>query len=682
MFALMFGQQTVTPDPLVELADGNPLYAQEYVRMLLEGGMLRPSGAEWMLRDDETPPMPDNVQAVIANRLDLLDPDDRAILQAAAVMGRQFWPGAVAAAVGQPVDTVEWALRRLEQRDLVQEQPQSTMAGQLEYRFRHILVRDVCYQRLPRAERVLRHFRIADWLDSLAEGRQTDLVEVLAHHRWAAHEIARTVGDDPSPYAPAARDALHKAARRAYALHALDTASDWVERACALSLPPDPTLDLFRAELAFYRDGDAFLRGGGRARLTVLAEQLTRAGDLAGAARAWTLLGTAAWSQADRPATLAYLDRAVELFDSLPDTVEKAGALLELARAHMLNFELEPTILAADAAAEMAEQLGLAEVHASAKITIAVARYLAGEPDGLSQLAEIAEHCRRHSLSGRRRAVHNLAWAQMEEGNIHESEQLIDELRGLDLASGHGLATSFAEEASRAYFGGDWATTIAAVTALTNRPTGEWDLQVVLQSAWLRELRGERVGPDEVERAVAAAERSGFHRVLLGSLAHAALYHALGGRHTEAVGALRALEADWLSTRMLAFGEWVSAASAAGVLLGPEEAARVRAMLKHSPRHTPWVVAGMATLEGRITGDPTCHLEAADGYARMGNASDRILALAAAARTLVAAGDLERADPLIAEIAEFADRNEAPRLLDGLTPRAAPAGSPPLPAAP
>src|SRR5256714_11705617 len=132
MFSLMFGERTVAPDPLVELADGNPLYAQEYVRMLLEGGMLRPSGTEWMISATDPPPMPDNVQAVIANRLDLLDPADRAILQAAAVVGRRFWPGAVAAAGGQPLDPVGGALRRLGPRGPVPEQPLSPMARQLQ----------------------------------------------------------------------------------------------------------------------------------------------------------------------------------------------------------------------------------------------------------------------------------------------------------------------------------------------------------------------------------------------------------------------------------------------------------------------------------------------------------------------------------------------------------------------
>jgi len=675
MYSLMFGQRAVTPDELVELADGNPLYAQEYVRMLLEGGILRPAGAQWALKAGEPPPMPDNVQAVIANRLDLLDPADRAVLQAAAVVGRQFWPGAVAAAVGQPVDSVEWALRRLEQRDLIQEQPGSTMAGQLEYRFRHILVRDVCYQRLPRAERVLRHQRTADWLETVAEGRQTDLAEVLANHRWAAHEIARTLGEDPAPYAPAAREAMHRAAGRAYALYALNTAAEWVDRARGLQLPPDPILELLAAELAFYRDGDAFLRGGGIDRLTRLAEQLSAAGDAANAAKAWTVLGTAALSRADRPATLAYLDRAVELFDALPDTLEKANALLALARTHMLNFELEPTILAADAAAEMAERLGLVEVHASATITVATARFVAGEPDALDQLAEIAELCRRQQLSSCRRALQNLSWAHLEEGDLEGSTRLFDELRGLALATGHALATNFADDVWLSMFAGDWKAAISAGASAVGQPTAEWD-HVIPQSAWLRELCGDPVAPDEVQQAVAAAERGGFHRVLLSTLAHTALYHAVRGHRADAVAALEALEADWRNTRMIPFGEWVAAAAAAAVLLDAEDAARVRVMLKRSPRSTPWVSAAMATLEGRITGDPTCHVEAAEVYGRIGNASNRILALAAAARAFVARGELDRAEPHIAEVAAFAIRNGAHRLLDGLPAPATPAPEP------
>jgi class 3 adenylate cyclase len=671
MYSLMFGQAFAAkaPYPLVELADGNPLYAQEYVRMLVEGGVLRAVGPQWTSDGHEAPPMPDNVQAVIANRLDLLDPADRAVLQAAAVVGREFWPGAVAAAVGRPVEAVEWALRRLAQRDLIQEMASSKMADQLEYRFRHVLVRDVCYQRLPRAERVARHQRTADWLEAVSGGRQTDLAEVLANHRWAAHEIARTLGADPAPYAHPARVAMQKAARRAYALHAMDTAAQWVARARGLKLDDDPALDLFAAELEFYRDSDVFLAGGGAERLAMLAGTLFSAGRRAEAAHGYTLLGTVAWTCADRAGTLRYLDQAVELYADLPDTEEKAEALHELARVHMLNFEHEPAIAAANAAAEMAERLGLVEVRANSRITLATGRYAIGDPSGFAALADITEHCRRHGLSSRRRAVQNLAWATLEEGDIAGSDRLLDEHRGIDLAGNHGLSTNFARECQQAYFNGDWGTAIDAAAVSMSQPSTEWDHHVP-QSVWLRLLRGERLasdtGPDAIDQAVDAARRSGFHRVLRSTLAHAALCRALQDRAGAATALLAELDEDWSTTRMLAWGEWVAAAANAGAALGGDQATRVRAMLERSARHTPWIRAAVATLSGVLAGDPEQHLHAAQLYAEMGNATDRVLAQAAAVRALIASGQPERAVPIAAEVTAFAERNQAVRLLDGL----------------
>lgn len=667
MYSLLFGAAAATPEALIELADGNPLYAQEYVRMLLDGGMRRtPTGGPSLEDLAAAAPMPENVQAVIANRLDLLDPADRAVLQAASVVGRQFWPGAVAFAANQPLSAAERALSRLEARDLVQELPSSTMAGQVEYRFRHILVRDVCYQRMPRAERVVRHQRTAEWLENASEGRQTDLGEVLAHHRWAAHEIARTLGLDLAPYAPAAREAMHRAARRAYALHALHTAAEWVERARNLNLSEDRTLELFAAELALFRDRDAFLDQGGVDRLGTLAAQLLDEGDRTGAARAWTLLGTAAWSRADRPGTLEHLGRAVRLYEALPDSADKAHALLELARVHMFNCEHEPAGVAAQAAGEIADRLGLVEVHGSATITLATSRYMAGDPDGLEKIADAREHCRRHRLESHRRAVQNLAWATLEEGDLATCYRLIDEQNSLDTAGGHALSTSFADEAGRAYYVGNWAESMEAAEASMRLPTAEWELHLVPQRGWLQVLRGEAVDDEAVDRAVAAAQRSGFHRVLLRTLAHAALCRVLQGRTEQAAALMDAVEEDWTGTGILPFAEFVAPLAYAGALTGVEGAARVRAMLKRSPRFTPWVDAAMATLEGTLTGDPSAYHEAAEAYGRIGDLTDRALTLSLAARGLVRQGHLEQAAPLIAEVTGFARRNSAPRLLDGL----------------
>ena len=120
---------------------------------------------------------------------------------------------------------------------------------------------------------------------------------------------------------------------------------------------------------------------------------------------------------------------------------------------------------------------------------------------------------------------------------------------------------------------------------------------------------------------------------------------------------------------MLAFAEWVIAIANAGVLLGTEGAVRVRAILERSPRYTPWVLAALSMLDACQGDDPEPYLTAAERYTRIGDATDRVLALVHAARAMQAAGTLRRSDPILAEIAEFAGRNEAQRLLDGLPVR-------------
>ncbi|WP_231396597.1 AAA family ATPase [Micromonospora ureilytica] len=693
LYSLLLGQSTLpsgSRTPLIEFADGNPLYAQEYARMLLDGGLLDAVGSAARPDLDGGAEMPRTVQAVIANRLDLLDPADRAVLQAAAVVGVVFWAAPVAMALGRPVEWVERALDRLQRRDLVYEQSTSTMPGQPEYRFRHILVRDVCYQRLPRAERVLRHQRTADWMAQLTDGRQYDLAEVLAHHRWAAHEIARTVGLDTAPYAPPARAALHRAARRAYELHALDTAAALVGRALALDVGPDPALELFDAELAFYRDGDAFLVAGGTGTLTGLAERLATSGDRTGAARAWTLLATAAWSRADRSATLHCLDQAIGIYSDLPDSQEKAGALLELARVHMLNAETEPACTAARAAASLAERLQLREVQANARITLAVARYLAGSASAFPELAEVTEHCRVERLTSRRRAVQNLAWALQEEGDLAGSARLVDEQLTLDLGGEHSLATSFADQWARSYYAGDWTAALAMAAESTRRPTAEWDLHIVAVSGWMRGLAGAElvatagpagtVGPDGtagpdgtggdlVEQALVAARRSGFHRVLRSTLAHAALCRAVQGRRDEAMALLTELDEDWRRTRMIPFAEWVPAVGHVAGVLGADAARLVRQMLDRAPRMTPWAhAAGQvadATL-ARHAGDASTAAnllrEAAASYARMTDVTDEVITLA------LAIGPLAETNPPAAaatraRLHDFATRHQAPTLL-------------------
>jgi predicted ATPase/class 3 adenylate cyclase len=677
MYAQLLGQSTCTAEvltPLVELADGNPLYAQEYVRMLIERGTL----AEGRPTTDKLDlPTPDSVHAVIANRVDLLEPAERATLQAAAVVGMQFWPGAVAAALGRPSQPVERLLRRLEQREFIAEQYESSVAGESEFRFRHVLVRDVCYQRLPRTERIARHQRAADWLEELAQHRDTDLAEVLAHHRWAAHEIARTVGVPVTHYAAAARRALSRAAQRAYRLHALETAASYAERARSLYDPLAPAdserlrVELLATEIAFYQDQACFLADGGLERLAALADHLATAGANGDAARAWTLLGQAAWLRVDRSAALVYLERAVALFDQLPDSAEKVDAYAELGRLHMLNYEREPAVAAAGVAAQIAERLGLPEAQASARITVATARYEAGDPTALDELQEITDHCRAQRLRALPRATQNLANALLEEGNWARSIELVTAGQA-GTRGGQTLATGYSTEALRAYNTGDLAAFVAAADASADTPGGRWDLRMRGLRSFVKVLRGEPAGPDDdVSEVLAMARVSGFHRTLWVALAAAALCRALRGRTVEAVDLLSELTEAWQKVPVMASGAWVGTAAHAAALLsrspaGSSPGEALHAALAGSARRTCWAQAAQHSAAAAMRmagGDPAAaardHLAAAAIYEQIPARTDRALSLALATDAFTVAGERRLAAAPLAEVRAYGQRTGA-----------------------
>ena len=131
--------------------------------------------------------IPDNVQAVILARLDLLAPDESRVAQRAAVVGRVFWDGALARLVD--VDDLDAALETLRRREFVRERLSSSIPGQREYLFKHVLTRDVAYASLPRAERGRAHVEAAAWIEETSGGRTDELAEQLANHYDAAFSL-------------------------------------------------------------------------------------------------------------------------------------------------------------------------------------------------------------------------------------------------------------------------------------------------------------------------------------------------------------------------------------------------------------------------------------------------------------------------------------------------------------
>jgi S1-C subfamily serine protease len=179
---------------ILERSGGNPLFAEELVRLLQDRGLLESRGGKVALRPGVEVPMPDSIGALIAARLDLLAPDRKALLADAAVVGRSFWAGAVAA-VGphEPAEVFE-GLHELVAKELVRPERGSSMEGETEFLFVHALVRDVSYAQLTLADRAARHARLARWLEERTAGRTEDLAEVLAFHYGTALEMASSCG--------------------------------------------------------------------------------------------------------------------------------------------------------------------------------------------------------------------------------------------------------------------------------------------------------------------------------------------------------------------------------------------------------------------------------------------------------------------------------------------------------
>ncbi len=173
-------------------------------------------------------------------RIDLLPVDEKRALQAASVVGRVFWPGAVAEVADLDEDSVDELLDRLQDRDLVLGRLSSSMSGQRELIFRHALVRDVAYESLPRRDRVDMHCDTGAWIERIYAGRREEVVELLAHHHAAAYKVGATEklrAEAFESLTEAAESAYHRSGferSASLARQALELAATPLERARAL----------------------------------------------------------------------------------------------------------------------------------------------------------------------------------------------------------------------------------------------------------------------------------------------------------------------------------------------------------------------------------------------------------------------------------------------------------------
>ena len=218
---------------LLERAEGNPLYAQEYLRMLRERGLLERGDGEWSLVADLRD-LPESLQGIIAARLDTLSGDEKAFIQDTAVVGRTAWIGAVCALTERGPRQADELLYALERRQLLQRMRRSSIAGETEFSFGHALTRDVAYSQIRRADRAQKHAAAAAWIEALA-GERDDKAELLADHYQQALTLRAGLGQDTGGLAPRAREVFAEAGRQAAAVHAHPAAVRHYRAALALT---------------------------------------------------------------------------------------------------------------------------------------------------------------------------------------------------------------------------------------------------------------------------------------------------------------------------------------------------------------------------------------------------------------------------------------------------------------
>jgi len=244
------------PDALraqvIARAEGNPLYLEEFLRMLIDGGHIERREGRWVARASVSElVVPPTLHGLIAARLDQAPVAVKQALQRAAIVGKVFWPEAVASQ-GELPDRLDDLLLDAARREIVVESDERGLGGGRAYSFKHILIRDVAYEAIPKEERARLHDAFGRWLESAAGARLDEYADIVAHHAEQAFRFADELGDPETPaLARRAFARLAASGRRAWRRKDFRATRTFYERAAAAARPGSAT-DAERAEAATY----------------------------------------------------------------------------------------------------------------------------------------------------------------------------------------------------------------------------------------------------------------------------------------------------------------------------------------------------------------------------------------------------------------------------------------------
>jgi class 3 adenylate cyclase/tetratricopeptide (TPR) repeat protein len=659
---------------LLDRCGGNPLYAEEFVRMLIDRGVLHRRGGVWTVDEAATLTVPESVQALIAARLDTLDPGRKSLLQDAAVLGKVFWSGAVASMGDRDQTAVRDDLHELARREFVRPARRSSVGGQAEYSFWHLLIRDVAYQQIPRGARADKHRAAAGWIEEVAGDRVADHAELLAFHHEEAIRLREALGEAPTEdELRAAAQFLDLAGEKTDHLD-LPRAIDFYERAAARFDPASTS----RAEVLM-KLGRAYSNAG-RADDAIGAfreaiEIADRVGDAAIGAEARGWWADVVHWKGEAALAEGLLQEAAALLEGAPPGRALVRVRAMQAARLMILDRNEECVPAADAVIDLARPLGMRSDEMIGLQCRGIARVKSGDSGGLEDLEESLRIGLELGI-GAPTAVGYTNYADCVWFGAGPQAGLDIHLTGMAFGTKRGLAFQVtwtrAESLWMLYELGRWDEVLSLSAELLDEDEERGGSQIGTITRPFRALvQLQRGHVEEAARltdaVVPKARDASDPQVLSPALVVAAQVAVAQGERGRAVELLDEMER---ATRehpfwtLLYLADAARAASAAGDL-GPVE--RLIAAMPAGPRRHDlgMLTARAVTAEhaGRHEEAAGLYAEASAAWADYGHVVERALADLGAGRCLAAAGDRQAAlRPLRAAQATFTELGAGPLL--------------------
>ena len=614
---------------VVGRAEGIPLYAVETVRMLVADGRLTATadGTYAPNGDLASLSVPETLTALIAARLDGLEPDDRSLVLDAAVLGQSFTPAALAAVSGIDETTLEPRLRGLVRRELFAHEtdPRSPERGQ--YAFVQALIREVGYNTLAKRDRKTRHLAAARFFESLAT---EEMAAALAGHYLAARDNAPE-GPEADALGAQARLALRAAAERAAALGSSEQAQTLLEQALSVTSEPDD-----RAELLERAGETASASGHHEAAERHLLAAIEAQHDLEnrpGAARATAALGRSlndAYRTAD---AIALLEPAAAEFADMAGDPAAIAVGGQLSRAYFLAEDHRRAIGAADRVLEAAEHADLPAIVADTLITKGTALAVLSRPtEGLALIRAASAVADTIGVAATQmRAATNASAVE----SVRDPRAALETARaGLAVArrlGAHAATTTplLSNAISSAIRTGDWPWALAELEVALGEDLERSDRAMLLSIAVAsKALRGQPATDDVAE--ILDLVGSSTDPSLIGNRLYAIADEAFGtGRLDDARAASHSLgdaQPSSLSeamTRAARVALWLRDAAAARADLNVLDATGIHGRAIDADR--AGIRAGIAALEGRSADATALYRAALREWRDLGLAWDEAL---------------------------------------------------------